>query len=91
MTDEYLTHSIQLINFQKLVLGSKLTNYKLFFVKIFLVNLKQISKPFELLVVEVVLDCFELDFEQFLFDHFGEVAVAHVVRPIIAMAFDQNF
>ena len=54
-------------------------------------NLKRISKPFELLVVEVVLNCSEQDFEQVPFGHFGEVVVAHVVQPIIEKVFDQNF
>ena len=54
-------------------------------------NLKRILKPFELLVVEVVLNCSEQDFEQFPFGHFGEVVVAHAVQPIIEKVFDQNF
>ena len=54
-------------------------------------NLKRISKPFELLVVEVVLDCSESDFEQVPFGHFGEADAVHVVQPIIEKVFDQNF
>ena len=54
-------------------------------------NLKRISKPFELLAVEAVPNCSEQDFEQVPFDRFGEVAVVHAVQPIIEKVFDQNF